>query len=447
MNSAARLRLSAMAACAFAVALSMQPAAAAPPVAPDWTDAAASARMIVVAISDRPDPAPAAGATPRGYSGLAAYSGSDRAAAAMTRIAREYALREVSAWTIASLRLRCVVLEIPADGDRATLLARLADDRRIRLAQPLQDFSTLTSSPSTAAAEAGAARYNDPYFSLQNNLLVIESTDAQRWTLGEGVRIAIIDAGVDVEHVDFSDGIVSQRDFVDPASTARAADRHGTEVAGVIAAVANNGVGIVGVAPAARLSAYRACWPLQAEAGSARCNSYTLAVALGAAIDDHAQIINLSLGGPADPLLTELIAHALDRGIVIVGAVPPDGRMDGFPVGISGVIAVAASGDARIAPTTLTAPGADILTLQPGGGFDYASGSSLAAAQVSGAFALLLSLQPRLDSAALHASLARSQGGPGRTINACKAVAELRRSDAPCGVSPGIRKVSRPFLP
>lgn len=398
-----------------------------------------AAQMIVVALPDRPEPVVEAGSTPRGYGSLPNYAGSQRSRAEAASLAREYRLREVSAWTIAPLHLRCMLYEIAAGADRAELLARLAADRRVRIAQPLHEYKTL-SSTDTHAATASAhapptAEYNDPYVGLQRGFRAIDAGAAQRWSDGHGVRIAMVDTGVDASHPDLDERVVEHADFVAPGDAAEpgAGDRHGTEVAGVIAAVANNHLGIVGVAPDARLLAYRACWAVEDDSGVARCNTYTIALALGAAIESDARIINLSLGGPPDPLLAELTGYAVRRGTIVVAAVPPDRRMDGFPVAVPGVIAVASAGDPAAPGEVLAAPGDDILTAVPGGHYDYASGSSLAAAHVSGAIALLLGLRPQLDTDALYALLKHSQVAPGAAINVCRASAELRGVDDACG--------------
>ncbi len=422
---------------AFALALGLGAAGvqAAPPP-PDWSAGYDAARLIVVAVANKPDPQPAVGATPRGYDTLPNYAGGDRAIETAARLSADYGLSERAAWVIEPLRLRCLVYALPERADRAQLLADLQRDRRVRLAQPLQEFETLAgaAAPSVAAA-AAAPDYNDPYLGLQRSFSTIAAGAAQRATRGDGVRIALIDTGVDAAHPDLAGRIRERRDFVGGA--ADTAERHGTEVAGVISAVANNKLGIVGVAPGAQLLAYRACWPATPQAASARCNTFTLALALGAALASDARIINLSLGGPADPLLQELVAQAQAHGIVVVGAVPPDRRMDGFPVGIPGVIAVAAAEDDDAATPALRAPGRDVLTLEPGGHFDYASGSSLATAHVTGALALLLALDRHGSAADLAALLQRSQQDAGHSIDVCRAVAALRHDPAICAAHAG----------
>ena len=395
----------------------------------------AISRRIVVAITEKPDPMMISGSSPRGYAGLPGYAGSERTRATAARIARDHELAEVSAWTIEPLNLRCMLYEIPASADRARVLAELRKDRRVHLAQPLQEFSTLTATSARPADQATPAKpeFNDPYVGLQTGFSAIDAGAAQHWASGRSVSVALVDSGVDATHPDLAERIVEQRDFVGGEAGDPGRDRHGTEVAGVIAAVANNGVGIVGVAPAVELHVYRACWPSEAGASHAHCNSFTLAQALAAAIRSSARVINLSLGGPPDPLLAELLEHAIARGTIVVGAVAPDTEVPGFPISTQGVIAVDSSGapDAPI-PTALRAPGGDILTLEPGGSYDYASGSSLAAAHVTGAIALLLQVSPRLDDNRILALLRQSVRHNGGPINACVAISAASGHHGTC---------------
>jgi Subtilase family len=352
------------------------------------------------------------GSTPRGYDAIGSYTVSDQAKAVGDALGRDYGLQQVRAWPIAQLGVQCLVFALPPQADRSAMLSRLAADRRVRLAQPLQLFNSLTGEAADTAqpelvvpatfsgAKPASSGYNDPYIGLQQGFAAIDAGAAQRWSRGEGVRVAIIDTGVEVSHPDLAGRVEATRNFIDSDMQSFEDDRHGTSVAGVIGADANNNVGIVGVAPAARLQIYKACQPLQPHALEAQCNSFTLALALDAAFAAHAQIVNLSLGGPADALLTQLVRNAQRRGIVFVGAVPRDGRLDGFPLGIAGVIAVDQVGRSDGSATVLHAPGSDILSLAPAGRYDFATGSSFAAAHVTGAIALLRARAPALDASA-----------------------------------------------
>jgi len=202
-------------------------------------------------------------------------------------------------------------------------------------------------------------------------------------------------------------------------------------VAGIIAAIPNNGIGIVGVAPDVQLLLYKACWRAAATGSQALCNTFTLAQALAAAIEAHADIINLSLAGPSDPLLTRLVQRALDRGTIVVGAVPPDGLRKDFPADIPAVIAVDAieneSGGAGLNEDIVRAPGRDVISLAPMGHYDFYSGSSLATAEISGVVALLRAQRRNLS--AREADFLLSENAPS-VPNACAALATLlHRSD------------------
>jgi subtilisin family serine protease len=194
----------------------------------------------------------------------------------------------------------------------------------------------------------------------------------------------VIDSMVDASQPDLAGQIQTSQDFV--LDHPRVPEQHGTGVAGIIAAVADNHIGIAGVAPHARLMALRACW--QEGSAGAVCDTLSLAKALYFAIGHNAQVINLSLSGPRDPLLGRLIDMALARGAVVVGALDPKAPDGGFPASHAGVIAVTDDPASPIAGAVV-APGREAPTTQPGGRFAFVSGSSYAAAHVSGLFALM----------------------------------------------------------
>jgi len=159
---------------------------------------------------------------------------------------------------------------------------------------------------------------------------------------------------------------------VDGGEQSFAQDRHGTAVAGVIGARANNNEGIFGVAPGADLLGIKACWHSTAGGLEARCSSWTLAKAIDFAVINGTRVINLSLGGPPDPLLTRLIAKAIERGATVVAAAMDGADAPGFPASLPLVIGVVASdshndvrgGDGNRA-AMLVAPGVEIRTTTP----------------------------------------------------------------------------------
>jgi len=155
-----------------------------------------------------------------------------------------------------------------------------------------------------------------------------------------------------------------------------------------------------------------------------------LARALTAALDSRAQIVNLSLAGPADPLLRQLIQEGLRRGILFIGAAPPETeRPEGAFLQFDGVIEVADDGILGGPGAPLRAPGREILTLLPGGHYDFASGTSVATAHVTGIVALLLAKNSKLTGTAVYQLLrdttVRVESGDDDSVDACGAVTAL----------------------
>ena len=408
---------------------------------------------IVVAFANEPHAAPGpAGTTGSSYGGDG-YRVSQSAVRQVHRVAATYALREVTSWPIQVLSMHCVVFEIGDGRPVAAVLAALSKDSGVMLAQPLQEFHTLTgadggastvagagartaaaASASTApaanastAAAAATAAYNDPLYDLQTNMTALGIARAHQRTQGAGVRVALIDTGVDAGHPDLRGRVVRTHSFLATAAPSSAALRHGTAMAGVIAAVANNHIGIVGIAPLAQIEVFEACWQLAPASDAAACNTFTLARALAGALASGAPLVNLSFAGPADPLLTALVQVGLKRGVAFVGAAA--GADAPFPTAIPGVITAAASEQQPLPPGALAAPAQHVLTLRPGTEYDFESGTSIAAAEISGVIALLMSAAPgHLTTDSITAAL---RGSPGSAAQPLVDVnAALTRLDA-----------------
>ena len=340
-------------------------------------------------------------------------------------LAEQYSLKKIEHWPIQSLSVYCFVYRVAEGVDRNEIISSLNADSRVESAQPLQSFETSLKSVDT---------YDDQYANLQYGLDVLGIAEAHRTSRGAGIRIAIIDSDVDRAHEDLKGRVHRVREF---ANRGESVDReHGTAIVSVIGARSNNAVGIVGVAPEARLELYVACWRGGASE-SAVCDTFSLSKALDAMLENPPDILNLSLNGPYDPLLERLIQQAIEVGVVIVAAGPSKGQAKkDFPSTMTGVIGVGTmqlNGSAEgVSNTALFAPGNRILVAVPTNRYDFRSGSSLAAAHVSGVVALLLAVAPDQSAETIHGILQRSQVtelGSMISVNACNALNLVVLSD------------------
>lgn len=355
------------------------------------------------------------------------------------RIAADHGLRVVTNWPIPLMGVDCFVMTAP-DGQTAEEAAvSLARDPNVAGAEPMHVYRAQASTeravgqrpePARDAARAAEPTHNDPLYRAQPAAAEWRLAELHAFATGRNIKVAVIDSMVDASQPDLAGQIQTSQDFV--LDHPRKAEQHGTGVAGIIAGVTDNHIGIAGVAPHARLMALRACWQ---EGGSgAVCDSLSLAKALSYAIDHDAQVINLSLSGPQDFLLGRLIDMAIARGAVVVGALDPQAADGGFPASHPGVVAVTDDPSSTLAGV-FVAPGRDTPTTQPGGKFAFVSGSSYAAAHVSGLFALL---KERNGQAVTPVALASQRPGGG-AINSC--VSLLRAAcPRPAGVYPTVAR-------
>jgi subtilisin family serine protease len=266
--------------------------------------------------------------------------------------------------------------------------------------------------------------HDDPLFRMQPAAGEWHLDEVHAAATGRNVRVAVVDSGVQLDHPDLVGQIVAHASFA--ADREDHAETHGTAVAGIIAARADNHVGIAGVAPEANLLALRACREVSPR--ETMCSTLGIALALHTAIDRGAQVINLSLGGPFDRLIEQLVGAAMTRGIPVVAAADRGVAAGGFPASVPGVVAVVDE-NGGIAPAGMVAaPGSDVPSSLPGSRWGLVSGASYAAAHVSGMIALMIDAQARTHgppSSPQSKIVLRSDG----RIDSC---ASLGRAGAAC---------------
>ena len=364
-------------------------------------DPAAAEHTLLVTFQDRGINRVAVGSRSSQYTPRGTYVSTTWANRIATRIATDYKLEIVAQWPVTELGVHCVVYYVPPGQSIEERENALSQDHRVELVQRMGVFKTLGTID------------GDPYYPLQHTMQNLHIEQLHQRSTGQGIRIAIIDTGIDLEHPDLDGQFLGNSNFVSGISPSFDTDRHGTAVAGIIGAKSGNGTGIVGIAPGAKMYAYKACWQLHEDDMAAVCNSFTLALAVNSAIKNGAQVINLSLTGPDDPLLAALLDRALERGIIVVAADDSTSNMpSGFPASMPQVIAVrdsaSVSPGSELRSNVVSMPGTEVLTTMPPDTYDFLSGSSFSAASVSGLAALALQLKPDLDTTEIISALQHS---------------------------------------
>jgi len=334
----------------------------------------------------------------------------------LTQLAHEHGLRRIEGWPIQSLDLYCEVLVVPQGRDVVAVIDEIGRDPRVDLAQRMNMFRTQ------------AARYDDPYLDLQSAAAAMEVEQAHELATGRGVSIAIIDSAIDADHPDLRGRVRVARNLVAEHRQPRGGEIHGTAIAGIIASAVNNHEGIIGVAPDVSIAALRACWAITDGDLAAQCSSFSLARALEVALTLRPDVINLSLAGPDDRLLTRLLDRVIERGIVVVTAHPLVASSS-FPSSHPFVLTAHSSTTPVNSPSPyiLAAPANEVLTTTPGSRYAFLTGNSLAAAHTTGVVALLMERQPDLDAERIAAILTSTTtySAGSASINACRAVARV----------------------
>ena len=310
-------------------------------------------------------------------------------------------------YTSALLGTRVVRFRIADTRSVADVVQQLSTDIRVQLAQPHYVF----------AANQGAAKpLPVPQYAPQK----LHLSEAHKLASGKRIKIAVIDTAIDTTHPAFGGGITETFDALGESTSVP--ELHGTSIAGIVGARAE----LTGVAPGASVLGVRA-FASDAKAGDAKggdakgpAQSYTLAILKGLdwAVLNGARVVNMSFAGPNDPLLGQAIAAAIKKGVVIVAAAGNGGTdaKPAYPAAFPNVIAVTATDNAdatfksanRGTYIAVAAPGVDIIATAPKGAYDISSGTSMAAAHVSGIAALMLEKNPKLSPEDVRWALTQS---------------------------------------
>ncbi len=252
---------------------------------------------------------------------------------------------------------------------------------------------------------------DDPFLSQQWGWFRVAADDA--WVAGyrgSGIIVAVLDTGVDFDHPDLADNIVEGWNFVDNNGDVSDLDNHGTMVSGIIAAIADNSEGLVGVAPEAKIMPLKV---LDSDGGSLR----DIASAIKYAADNGAKVITMSFGGQYSRLslaAERAIDYAARQGCILVAAVGNDNTDElVFPACYEQVIGVSAidQNDFRAefsnygSYVEFCAPGINIISAGKDGDYFLGNGTSFAAPFVAGLAAHLLSDDPQLSAEQVRSKL------------------------------------------
>ena len=322
---------------------------------------------------------------------------------ALNALARRHRLTQLEARDFTLPPRRLARLRIDDGRPVASVIRSLQQEASILAAQPNYYYSLEQGASVPTAADP-------PQYALSKMRL----PEAHALAKGNNIRVAVIDTTIDVQHPDLAGTVTATFDAIGKPDKPHS---HGTGIAGVIAAHGK----LMGVAPSVTVLAIAAFTSL-----GSKGSSMAILTGLEYAGTSGADVINMSFAGPSDPEMQLKIATLRKKGAVLVAAAGNAGPQSRplYPAAYPDVIAVTATdADDRLfgkanrgTHIAVAAPGVSILAPAPGDGYQMQSGTSFAAAQVSGVAALLRERNRQLDPAAIRrilTSTARDLGPAG----------------------------------
>ena len=257
----------------------------------------------------------------------------------------------------------------------------------------------------------------EPNYTLRTNSVPNDTEADSQWAIqdmeldkawdvetgDENIIIAVLDTGIDYNHVDLSSNVIAGYDFVNDDNDAMDDNGHGTAVAGIIGAIGNNNKGIVGVNWACKIM------PVKVVGSNGTGSYFNIAQGILYATDNNARVLNLSIGGYAySEIFEAAIDYAVSAGCVIVAGVGDDNTNTVmYPAGHDGVIGASATEESdKISMDSnygnfldIYAPGINIYTTKPNDEYGSESGSSMASAYVAGIAGFVLASSNTLTGA------------------------------------------------
>ena len=311
--------------------------------------------------------------------------------------------------------------------------ARLLASGTVLSAEPVHELSLLDTPSDTLYAGS-----QQPYL---NALDLPKAWDVTHGS--SAVRVAVVDTGATVTHPDLLGKVVGKYNSVSGSSTVTDNEGHGTMVASMIAANTDNAAGIAGAGWNTDLLIVRT------SDSQGVITDAAVAEGVDWAVDNGAQVINLSLGGStAGTVLKTAIARAVDSDVVVVAAAGNDGSSRKvYPAALPGVVAVGATSQSGLTRASFSefgtwvdvaAPGVGIVgASRTGTGYDAGDGTSFASPLVAGVAALIRASRPTLSAGGVRTALtmtassapARLRPRSGRRLQGPRLPARPARSD------------------